>query len=181
MRWDHFSGSLVFAAIASLFLPLAQGLIAPLIGSGHAVALLFIAIGWLYGLGGRFQGRGFVGYGLAALGAMVATAALPPLPLYGIAASTLLIALMRSGVAIPVWTPRRILLESAIAGVSLTWVHALLSPRPLAMGMAVWGYFLIQSAHPLCRDWVERRRGRRGVDPFDRARARLLSILDEGG
>lgn len=180
MRWNHFAGSLAFAGGAAVVLPAIYLVLAPLLGGARAAAVLFVVAGFIHGLAWLPQGRGRTLVAAASLVALYLSLASPADPLRAVAVTSLLLPVMRAGGALRAMSVRRIVVESAISVASVAWVHAVLAPSLPALGIATWGFFLVQSAFPLCGDWIAKRSTPRGVDPFDRARSRLLAALDEG-
>lgn len=178
MRWNSFARSLVFAAAAALGLAAAVTLLAPVFGP-RAVLLAYIAAAAaLYGAGLAPSLRaslraGAVGAGLA-FGLW-----LLPLGLQGTAmGAAAIVSIVRSGVVHRMRPLRAALAEVALGGGGLA-LAALLADGGLAsLALGVWGFFLVQSLYFLIGGVGTRGDESQAVDPFERARARLLALLD---
>jgi hypothetical protein len=57
--------------------------------------------------------------------------------------------------------------------------RALAAPSPVALGMALWGYFLVQSCYFLLAGWGARQPAAGVEDPFDRVRRQILELLGD--
>ncbi len=177
-RWDGFGRSLFFAAVAAAGLPVAVTFGAPLFGSTASVRayLLLIAGCYAVGLSGERSRR------LTALAmASVAGFALAVLPV-GLAGTAVgaaaIIAIGRSGIAQRQRAWRACVIEGALGTAALGVASFLASGGLLALCLAVWGFFLVQSAYFL----IGGRTARRDAaprDPFERARERLERLLDD--
>ena len=74
---------------------------------------------------------------------------------------------------------RTVVVETLLGLAGLGVARALAGPGPVAIGLALWGYFLVQSCWFLVSGWGPRRADRGAEDPFDRARRRILELLGE--
>ena len=89
------------------------------------------------------------------------------------------VAFVRTAVVYRPATPRGVALELALSTSALWLAGVLASPRPGAAALALWSWFLIQSAYFLLRGRPITKRGSDPRDPFDRACGQLSRILAE--
>lgn len=176
MRWNGFAGSLVFAAVAAAALLLVQPLLASLIGTHDALRLFAVGSVALYvaGLAPSWR-RGFVA-AVAASGLGVVLLVLPfgvPCTVAGAAA---ILAFCRSGILYRAAPLRAIVAEAVLLAAGLALADFLASGGVVSFALATWGYFLVQSVFFLIGG-VAIRREPGPSDPFDRARAELLALL----
>jgi hypothetical protein len=176
-RWDGFGSSLVFAAIAAAGLAVAVVFGSPLFGSEGAARLYLVAAAAVYALGlarRRSQRAAVLAcaalVGLALVAAPIGLAATAVAAACGIAfARSVLCARRRL---------RTLVIEITLTGVGLAAAHWLARGGLLALCLAVWGYFLVQSAYFLfARDGGGGDRAPR--DAFEQARERLARLLEE--
>ena len=179
-RWDDFTRSLAFAAIAAPGLAVAVVFGSPLFGSEAAARLYLIAIASLYAFG---VARGRAGRAAALACAIALGLALATAPI-GLAATAVgaagLIALSRSALTARGRRLRALAIEAALAGVGLALAERIASGGLLALCLALWAYFLIQSAYFLFGDYGDGA-DRAPRDAFEQARARLERLLQEDG
>lgn len=177
MRFDGFGRSLLFGAFAALAWGFAAVTLPPVLGRAHAVALLSIltVAAYLTGLGARPRRR--LGAGLLSLLLGGAVWLLGPTPREMLLVAAALLSIGRSAVCLPVAGARAWAVEAALTGGGLALAGALLGPSPLAVALAVWSFFLVQSVFFLVRRGEARERAPAG-DPFDAAHARVLEVLD---
>lgn len=175
-RWNGFAPALVFGAVAAAGLLVLEPLLAPWLGLRGSLRCFAVGVATLYLLGlGESWRRGFVASALAAaLGTLLLA-----MPL-GVASTAYgaagLVALGRSGVLYRARPLRAFCLEALLllGGTALAGFLAGTSLTSLAL--AVWGYFLVQSAFFLVGG-VSIRREPGPVDPFERAAAELQALL----
>ncbi|MEM7412609.1 MAG: hypothetical protein AAF430_20430 [Myxococcota bacterium] len=172
-----FGRALVFAAVAALGLPAAVTFLGPWIGevtSVHVYVAAF-AVAFVAGLVPDPPGR----RAWVWVGAAVATAlALLPIgtPTFALSMAGF-IALGRLLARRPHSWPRAIGLEIALGLAGLALASFLFAHTLLGYALAIWGYFLVQSAYFVCG-------GRRAdpsdpeIDPFERAERRLARWLE---
>jgi len=185
MRFDDFGRSLGFAFVAAAGAP-AVWLLA---GPGPGVTLYWIALTALYALGlapGHGVGRRTRGIAAAvAVAAAGALAAAVGARSVGIAvASTIALSAVRAAWLLPGrgaaawWIEGAIGLGSlGLAGWLMRSALATSHGGALALGAAIWGYLLVQSVFWLAAD--PRAGSGRERDGFERARRRLVQLLDE--
>jgi len=181
MRWNDFTRSLVFAAVAAAGAVPWLVLLGPALGwnaafTGYAV---FSSAAYLVGAGPSVR----QGLGAACVaGCLGAVAALLlPSAREGLAAAALLLALCRSGLLYRARFARAVASESALLVAGLGLANHLLGPSAFSAVLAIWGFFLVQSGFFLIAGIRERADGPTGADPFDVALARAAEILEHGG
>lgn len=174
MRWNGFLGTLLFGALAAASV-LATGFL-PLPG-GLGVHLLLLACVYAIGLAPSAAGgaRAALPISVLALGVWLASEHVAQVAL----GAALLVAVGRSVIVYRAPALRGLALESILIGAGLGLARGLLGPGVGSLALAVWGFFLVQSLYfwiPGIRtqDAVER-----DADPFERARRRLLRVLEE--
>jgi len=181
LRWNGFGRSLLFAAAAAAGLPVAVTFAAPWLGSASVLKLYLLAVAGCYavGLGDRPGPRRRAAIAATAGGAVVAAL---PLDLAGTAlCAAALVAVCRSGLHHRQLPLRAFAIELGLGAAGLAAAAFLASGGLRAMALAVWGYFLVQSAYFLIGGRSPRAGGE-PVDPFERARARLERVwLDASG
>jgi len=178
LRWDGFGRSLLFAALAAGGLPVAVTFGGPLIGSAASVRcyLLLIAVCYAVGMSAE-RSRRLVAFGMASVAAFVL--AILPLGLPGTAiGAAAIIAVARSAIAQRHRTLRACAIEATLGIGSLGVASFLASGGLLALCLALWGFFLVQSAYFLIGGRAPRRDSA-PRDPFERARQRLERLLDD--
>ena len=177
-RWDGFGRSLLFAALAAAGLPVAVTFGGPLVGAGASARLYLIAAACAYAAGLSAERSRRLAVLTVAVGAGTALALLP----LGLGGSALgaaaIVAVGRSAIAQRQRPLRAVVIEVALGGAGLGVASFLASGGLLALCLAVWGYFLVQSAYFLIAGRVPRR-DEASQDPFERARLCLERMLDE--
>ena len=179
MRWNSSTRSALFAAAAGV--GVAAWILAaePVLGGRRALTLALALLPAIY-LGGLAP-RGAVRLGVTAaatvLGAILALAGAT----FGELALALgvLLGALRSGVVYRVHPGRALLAEVVFVGGGLVFARFLAGPSALSIGLAVWGFFLVQSAFFLIGGTRERSSAER--DPFDDTLRRATAILDGDG
>jgi len=181
-----FARTLAFAAAAALSAPLALALLRPLLGDAGALAGLAIAVSAAYVFGlARRPARGIT----AALVLTLVCVALIPFgttPLVLAGACAVLIGVLRSGVlrrdrrhevgAVRAWAIEAVLIAGGLA--TGAW---LARGSALAVPLAIWGFFLVQSGFFLIGGPAARAARAAAApegDPFERAQRRALELLD---
>lgn len=177
MRWNGFGGSLVFAAVAAAALLVVQPVLAGLVGWNAALCLYAVAVvvAYLAGLGPSWR-RGCAG-ALVATGLGAVLLALP----FGVRATVALaaavLAFCRSGILYRQRRLRAVVTETALTAAGLALADFLAAGSLVSLALAAWGYLMVQSAFFLIGA-VRARGGHRQADPFDRARAELLALME---
>ena len=151
-------------------------------GSTGALWILLIAIyahGLAPGRGGRRRSRG-LGAAIGVLLAGAAAWAMGASPWGALLACALALACVRSFWREPGSVAKSVLTEAAVLVGSLAlsgWLTQAFASGPIALAAGVWGFFLVQSfafVSPAAQT-----ASRHVTDPFDSARRRLESLLDE--
>jgi hypothetical protein len=176
MRWNDFSRSLLFAAVAAAgFAPFAM-LTTPWLSVSWALALYALACGPLYLSGlGSSRRRGVRSALLAAvLGGVALLVAGSPREAIVLAA--VIAGLVRSGVVYHRPLARAALIEAGLLGVGLGVAQLLIASSTLSIVLAIWGFFLVQSVFFLVGG-ARRERSTRGGDAFERAVDQVNAIL----
>jgi hypothetical protein len=177
-RWDSFGRSLAFAALAAAGLPVAVTFAGALIGDGDAARLYLIAAAGIYAAGlCPDRSRRFAAFASAAFAGMIL--ALLPLDLRHTAIGAAGIVAFARGFLLPdTRNLRALAIEVAFGSAGLATAAWFARGGLLALCLAIWGYFLVQSGYFLI--------GARGPgygettrDPFDLARARLQRLLED--
>jgi hypothetical protein len=176
MRCDSFARGVVFsAAVAAGCLPWAL-LVGPISGAWNAQALYLIGATAAYVAVLAPRGRGLPAAAVTAVvAAAIAVLARNTTELaIGLAA---IIAVARSAVLYAAPLGRALLRETALTLGGLAFARYLASSTLPSTGIAVWGFFLVQSLFFLFAPATRRGRGA-GVDPFDEAYRRALALMD---
>jgi len=192
VRWDSFGRSLVFAALAAAGLPVALTFAGALFGGEAAARLYLIGAASIYSIGlCADRSRRLAAFAFAALAGMVL--ALLPLDLRATAIGAAGIVAFVRGVLLAdarTQVPRSEAKPSEVAWARALAIEAVFGAAGLAVAawfarggllalcLAIWGYFLVQSGAFLIRGHTLRG-GETARDPFDRARARLQRLLED--
>lgn len=184
MRGNSFWGSLVFAAVAAAALPAALLALGPFFGDARVVALYLVGTATGYSAWLAPSRRQAVAGALFT--ALLGGGLLVLLPGFGRHAlaelaigCALLVAVCRSVLFYRSRPLRGLLLECALTLAGLLTARLLAGPGPLSMAAALWGYLLVQSLFCLAPGLRVRSSTTRSGDPFERARARLKTLLEE--
>ena len=180
MRWNHFSGSLAFAALATAGFPAAKLLLDPIFGWHLATQLYWVAIAALYpfciapNLRRGVAGASFVA--LLGMGLLLATSHTRELA-FGLAVA---IAIARSALLYRTRVARAVAIELTLGLGGLVLAGWLGGPGTVGAALGLWGYCLAQSLYfPLAGS--EPHRGEATGDAFDEASARLRTLLRQDG
>jgi hypothetical protein len=178
LRWDGFARGVAFAALAAAGLPVAVMFAGALFGAEGAARLYLIAAAGIYAIGlCTDRSRRFAALALAAFaGALLA---LLPLDLRATAIGAAGIVALARGVLLAEGRPLRALAIEVVLGVAGLAAAAHFARGGLfALCLALWGYFLVQSSYFLIGGRPAHAGGA-AQDPFDRARARLVRLLED--
>jgi hypothetical protein len=179
MRWNGTTRSALFAAAAGVGVAVWLLAAGPVLGGRRAltVALALLPATYLSGLAPRGAARLRVTAAATALGGLIGLtgATLGELAL----ALGVLLGVLRSGVVYRLEAGRATLAEVVLVGGGLLFARFLAGPSALSIGLAVWGFFLVQSAFFLIGGTRERSPAER--DPFDDALRRATAVLDGEG
>ena len=177
MSRSPFARSLAFALGAAGALLVGAPLLAPAFGERAAVRLLLVAavVVWA-ALLAPTRSRS----ARAAASAAAFSALLLALPL-GVVATALaaaaLLGVCRSAILFRARPARAALLESLLLGGGLALAAFLAGPWLARLALAAWGFWLVQSAF-FAVGGIGPRPEFRNDDPFERARAQVLALLD---
>lgn len=176
-RIDSFAGSLVFAALAAAGLPVAVTFAGALFGAEPTVRLYAIGAAGAYAIAlvpDRSRRVAALAFAVFA-GAILAVL---PLGLRDTALGAASIVAFARGVLLARNHPLRALAIEIVLGVAgLAAAAHFARGGLLALCLAVWGYFLVQSGWFLIG--ASAGAGERERDPFERARARLQRLLED--
>jgi hypothetical protein len=177
-RRNGFSRSLLFAALAAggalPWLVLAR----PLLGGYPALAVYLVGTvaAYLASLAAE-RSRALAALALATaagMGAAGLAASLGELALgLGIVLAVGRVTLFRRAAS-----ARSVAIEVVLVGGGLVFARFLAGNSPLAIVLAVWGFYLVQSFHPLLASLPARADAGRHPDPFEDACGRALALLD---
>jgi hypothetical protein len=178
MRWNSFSRSLLFAALAAAAVVPWLVVAIPWLGSARALAFCLAATTAVY-VGGLVPDRArrarvFLTTAVLGFALVLVTRTLTEQVL-GLA---VLLAIVRSGFLHRAPLSRAVAIEAVLVGTGLLFARFLSGPFPGGVAIALWGFFLVQSFYFLIGGIRTREASGRHPDPFEEARARMLAILD---
>ena len=179
MRRNGFTRSLLFGAAVSVAFVFAQHLAAPLVGSARVLAFYLAGCTIVYAaLLGSTPRRAIRNTVAASMGAtlvvMVSTGG------GGLAIGlTMVLAFIRSGLEFSVKPARAIVIEILLGGLALGFASWVASPGWLGDAAGLWAFALAQSLYFLVPNLSRRSEAAGMGDPFERARERLVGLLDE--
>jgi hypothetical protein len=173
-----FVRSLAFALAAAAALLVGAPLLAPAFGERAGVRFLLVAAVVAHvALLAPSRSRSARAAALAAGGSALVLA----LPL-GVGATALtaaaLLGVCRSAILFRARPARAALLEGALLGGGLALAAFLAGPWLARIALAVWGFWLVQSAFFAVGGVAPRPEPPGNNDPFERARAQVLALLD---
>lgn len=179
MRVEGFVSSAVFGAFLAIALVFVETVFARFLGSSDVLVLYLAACVVAYASLIARDPRSTLRN--AALGAFLSIGVLVMADgIEGIAIGlAVVIGVVRSGLDAETRTGRALCFEGVLGCAALIFASALSWPGWLGSAAALWGFSLVQSLYFLVP--VSRRRASRDAlgDPFERARERLLGLLDE--
>ena len=178
MRAGKFSSSLVFAAVAGLAavpyllvaLP-ALGFIRTFaLGSIVSVAAYIVVVSPSLSRGLRYGALTLVvGVGLYALAPKVVV----------LFASAMLLGIVRSGLLYRAKIGRALAIEGMLFVLATSVAQLLAGSTVVSYGLAVWGFFLVESAFFLFEGASSRGESGSAEDPFERARREATRLMEE--
>jgi hypothetical protein len=177
MRCNTFGRSLLFAALAAAGLLALEVLLVPLyFPAVLACYMAAVAAAYVAAIAPH-RASGLAAGALAALLGVVLL--LLPLDIWQTAlAAALVVAVCRSAILYRAQPLRALLLELALLAGGLGLARFLAAGGPGSLALGLWGYLLVQSLFFLAGGVTVRFGSDARVDPFERARAGLLALLD---
>jgi hypothetical protein len=181
---DRFRGALVIAAAAALTLPGTLLVLGPFVGRPCAFALHWLGItaahvAWLAPGRRRAVCRAAGVLGLGAAGLTVAALAALPVVVAAPGVAAVALAVARGGRRVRAGSLRALLVEGGLGLAALALVGLVQGPSLVSAAAASWGFWLVQSVHPLLPGPGPGGDVRETSDAFERAAARLESLLEE--
>jgi len=179
MRLNGLTSSLCFGAAVAIAFVFAQHLAAPIVGSAN-VSVVYLAVCTIAyaGLLGSTPRRAIRNAVIAFMGtAFVVTLSSGIVELaIGL---TMVLAFVRSGLEYSTKPRRAFVIEMLLGGFGLAFASWVASPGWLGDAAGLWAFSLVQSLYFLVPG-RRRRAAETGMgDPFERARERLLGLLEE--
>ncbi len=179
MIWHGFSRTLVFGALAAVGWPAAALLLTVVVDARDALAIYLVGVAAVYVAGLGRSPRRALGNGLLALALGVALLLLAPGMGTVALGAALLVGLGRfrlhgGGER----RTRAAVLELGTLGLGLVLARALAGPSPIAVGLALWAFFVAQSLYFLAPGVRRSRTDVDSIDPFDLAVRRAEAMMD---
>jgi hypothetical protein len=181
MRWNGLGRSLLFGAFAAAaYVPFAI-VATPIFGWSGAVAAYAVvsAAAYLAGLGPSVR-QGFAAAAAFGLG-VGALALVAPSDRDVVLAAALGLGVVRSGLLYRSRFARALVIEAALLCSGLLCAGKLFDGSIVSTVLAIWSFFLVQSAFFAVGGVAARTDEPNDVDPFDAARARALAVLEDVG
>jgi len=177
MFCNSFARSLAFAGAAAAGLLVAVLLLpTPHLSEWMAVYLVAVAALYVAGIAPSRSSGLAAGAVASVLGGVLLL--LPLDPAHTVIGTAIVVAVCRSALLYRARPLRAVLLEAVLAAGGLALARFLAVGSVGSAAFALWGYFLVQSAFFLVGGVAARGDRDDSVDPFDRARARLIALLD---
>jgi hypothetical protein len=178
MRCNTFGGSLLFAAFAAAGLLALEVLIVPPLHLAALLAFYVAAVATAYVV--AIAPRRASGLAAGVLAALFGIALLLlPLDVEQTAlGAALVVAVCRSAILYRARPLRSLLLELTLLAGGLGLARLLAAGGAASPALGLWGYLLVQSLFFLAGGVTVRSGREARTDPFERARARLLVLLD---
>lgn len=178
MRASSFLGSLLFAALAGLGAISWSLAFSPVVGGAWALGLYSLSLSGVYLVWiAPTWPRGLAALAMAAIFSLALTV-LAPMPVSGVLGAALIVAIGRSVFLFSSKPLRAVALESLLVGGGLIFARAFGSSL-LGLGLAFWGFFLVQSLFFLVGGTSQRRQEGPELDAFDSARRRALTLMEQ--
>jgi hypothetical protein len=179
MRVNGLTSSLCFGAAAAIAFVFAQHLAAPLVGSAKVLVFYLAGCTIAYAaLLGSTPRRAIRNAAAAFVGTILVV--MLSTGMGGLAVGlTSVLALVRSGLEYSMKPARGLVIETLLGGLGLGFASWVASPGWLGDAAGFWAFALVQSLYFLVPG-RGRNEAQTGMgDPFERARERLLGLLDE--
>jgi len=175
MRCNTFARGALFAAVSAVaWLPWAL-VMSPIIGNWNAHALFLAGVTVAY-VATMASGTRRLGAAIAVAVAGVLAAWMLRTPGDLVMGLAVTIAVVRSGVLYPAAHSRAVLREAVLVLAGLALARFLVGSTLLSIGLALWGFFLVQSLFFLFGGAYDGPAGH--PDPFEEAHRRALALLD---
>jgi hypothetical protein len=179
----RFAGAVGLAAAIALTWPATLVIVGSLVGGRMALAVHWLLgaavyVAWLAPSRRHAVGAVLcVGLGGGALATTMGWVGVPVGAAMPLAVGTV-IALARSAVLARSGWVRGLAVEGTLGLFALALVGLLAGPSWVATAASLWGFWLVQSLHPLAPGRRAEPRGAEGTDAFERATARLAALLE---
>jgi len=167
-----FGRGLLVAFVAAI-LATAIAMAVPFWGMPFSWAALFLIPGYLFAVAPTLRRGVAAGVVVLAILSAVAFVGLPVVEI-GLVA----LAITRAGLLFPSRPLRGIAVECLFVGSGVLLAFLLVAPGALGVGLAVWGFFLVQSAYPLFAG-ADESVAKRADDPFESAMARANALIED--
>jgi len=179
MKWTGFGRSVLFAALAGAAWPAFALAAGALLGMNAAFSLYAVGATAVYvaGLAPNLA-RGLAS-AFAAVAIAVTVAAVAGAPGGAALGAALALGIVRSGLLYPSRNARAIAIEALLIGGGLALARFLSAPGALGAALALWGFFLVQSAFFAIGGVRTPDAGGGALDRFERARRRALALLED--
>jgi hypothetical protein len=178
MRVNGLAGSLCFGAAAAIALVFVQHLAAPFLPSSRVLVFYLAGVTIAYAaLLGSTPRRAIRNGAAAFFGATIVVMASTGMTALAVGLATLL-ALVRSGLEYSTKPARAIVIEMTLGGLGLAFASWLATPGWSGDALGLWGFALVQSLYFLVPGRGREKSGIGIGDPFERARERLLGLLE---
>lgn len=174
-----FRSSLLFGAVAAMTVVFSGHVLAPIVGGIDALILHLVVALVAYGALIARDLRGAARNVALAAPAAIVVGAMAQDPATAALGLTMLLSLVRTGLVPERRSARAVALEAGLGTTALLFAGCLAWPGWLGWATALWGYALVQSLFFLVPVTPRPGRAADEGDPFDRARGRLLAMLDE--
>lgn len=179
MRVNSFARTVAFAALSAAFSIPFLWMTGSWLGEKSALAALLVGITALYTAGIAPRRGARLPLGALALGLGGGAAWLAPSPSVLVVTLAGILAVLRSTILYRARPARALVLEGVLLTGGLLLAQFLAGPRAFEVGLAIWGFFLVQSLFFLVRGIGIRPSSAEGIDPFDRAYARARALLED--
>lgn len=178
MRWNSFIRSIMFAAgAAAAYVPYSI-VLGPWLSVNLTLSTYMVLMTSVYLAGIASTLRMGLGAALLATFVGAATLALFRSPFETAIASSFVLGICRSGMLFRSRFARAVVIEVTLAIVGLVVARFLMVSIFLPVSLAIWGFFLVQSVFFLIGGIRERNDPTEGLDPFERAHARAIALLE---
>ena len=179
MKRNGLTSSLSFGAGAAIAFVFAQHLAGPILGSANVIVLYLggctVAYAALLGSTPRRAVRNAIAAFMGTALVVVVSSGMAGLAI----GLTMVLAFVRSGLEFSAKPRRAFAIEMLLGGVGLAFAAWVASPGWLGDAAGLWAFSLVQSLYFLVPGRSRRKQEAGMGDPFERARERLLGLLEE--